>query len=193
MVELEEYDGVIFFNKSIYNFNDIEYNNVKTERTFKRYLQINPNLIQTMINYDKTFPDKQMDSALKATDVHLGLADEPVWEKRFKMRITSKNSGKKFDINFTCKKRFIKPENPPIDPGVIASIAKTSQGLQGLEGQDISSAVMQTFGEQEETDSSRGLGDIDFQETFEPVETVQVDTERLEQIQNIMGRTYNPK
>ena len=217
MVELEEYDGIIFFNKSIYNFNDIEYNNVKTERTFKRYLQINPNLIQTMINYDKTFPDKQTDSALKATDVHLGLADEPVWEKRFKMRITSKNSGKKFDINFTCKKRFIKPENPPIDPGVIASIAKTSQGLAGQDissavfqtfgeqedsksrlpvtRENISSAVMQTFdfGEQEETDSSRGLGDIDFQETFEPVETVQVDTERLEQIQNIMGRTYIPK
>ena len=130
------------------------------------------------------------------------------------MRITSKNSGKKFDINFTCKKRFIKPENPPIDPGVIASIAKTSQGLAG---QDISSAifqtfgeqedsesrlpvtrenissVMQTFGEQEETESNKGLGDIDFQETFEPVETVQVDTERLEQIQNIMGRTYIPK
>ena len=150
MVELVEYEGMIFFNKSIYNFDDIKYNNVKTERTFKRYLQINPNLIQTMINYDKTFPDKQMDSALKATDVHLGRSEEPVWEKRFKMRITSKNSGKKFDINFTCKKRFIKPENPPIDPGTIASIAKISQGLAG---QDISSAVFQTFGEQEDSKS----------------------------------------
>ena len=190
MVELEEYDGLIFFNQSIYNFNDIEYNNIKAERTFRRYLQINPNLIQTMINYDKTFPDKQMDSALRATDVHLGRADEPVWEKRFKMRITSKNSGKKFDINFTCKKRFIKPENPPIDPGVIAAIAKTGQGL--LTAQDIASN-METFGEQKETESSRGVGDVNFEETIEPVETVQVDTERLEQIQKNMERTYVPK
>ena len=170
-----------------------------------------------MINYDKTFPDKQMDSALKATDVHLGRSEEPVWEKRFKMRITSKNSGKKFDINFTCKKRFIKPENPPIDPGTIASIAKISQGLAG---QDISSAVFQTFGEQEDsksrlpvtrenissaysqtfdfgeqekTKASRNLRNVDLQDTIETMETEQVDTERLEQIRKNVGRNYIPK
>ena len=47
---------MIFFNQSIYEFGDVEYNNVKTEKTFKRYFQINPNLIQSLIDYEKTFP-----------------------------------------------------------------------------------------------------------------------------------------
>ena len=127
VIELVEYDGMIFFNQSIYEFGDVNYNNVKTSRSFKRYFQINPNLIQSLIDYEKTFPDGDTSSALKATSVSVGRADTPVWDKRFKIRITSKNSGKKFDINFTCKTQFISnTEDVPQDfSGVLAAIAKT--------------------------------------------------------------------
>ena len=135
VIELVEYDGMIFFNQSIYEFGDVDYNNVKTSRSFKRYFQVNPNLIQSLIDYEKTFPDGDDTSALKATSVSVGRADTPVWDKRFKIRITSKNSGKKFDINFTCKTEFINnTEQTPVDPGVIAAIAKTGFGQLTQEG-----------------------------------------------------------
>jgi len=130
VIELVQLEGMIFFNQSIYEFGSQEYNNVKPQKTFKRYFQINPNLIQSLIDYEKTFPDGDTSSVLKATSVSVGRADTPVWDKRFKLRITSKNSGKKFDINFTCKTQFIQntDDTPPIDPGVVAAIAKTGFG-----------------------------------------------------------------
>jgi hypothetical protein len=127
VIELVEYDGMIFFNQSIYKFGDIDYNNVKTTKSFKRYFQINPNFIQSMINYEETFPDGNGSSAFLANSVVVGRADTSVWDKRFKMRITSKNSGKKFDINFTCKTEFIKntDEIPFTELPPIAAIAQT--------------------------------------------------------------------
>ena len=104
-VELVQFEGMIFFDINIYTFKfeEMGYNNVKSSRTFRRYLKINPNLIQSLIDYDKSIPNKSTASAYDAPRIKLGLADESVWDKRFKMRITSKHSGKKFDINFTCK------------------------------------------------------------------------------------------
>ena len=136
VIELVEYDGMIFFNQSIYEFGNIKYNNVKTTKSFKRYFQINPNFIQSMIDYEKTFPNGDASSAFSATSVSVGRADTSVWDKRFKVRITSKNSGKKFDINFTCKTEFIKnSDNAPLaTPGPIAAIAQTGYDQMTTEG-----------------------------------------------------------
>jgi hypothetical protein len=104
--ELVEFEGMIFFEMRIYNFGEVvEYNNVKTEREFRRYLKVNPNLIQSIINYEQSIPNGSTDSAYDAVNVSLGKAEQSVWNKKFKIRVTSKNSGKKFDINLTCKVR----------------------------------------------------------------------------------------
>ena len=58
-----------------------------------------------MINYDDL---SAATSAYDVSSIKLGKADESVWTKNFKMRITSKQSGKKFDINLSCKVNFIK-------------------------------------------------------------------------------------
>ena len=120
VVELVEFEGMIFFNQSVYEFGSETYNNVKTTRDFRRYLKINPNLIQSLINYDKL---EEISSAYDVNSVDLGKAEESVWKKRFKMRITSKHSGKKFDINLNCKVNFSKDTSepytqqaPPSDP-----------------------------------------------------------------------------
>ena len=107
MAELVEFEGMIFFNNSVYQFQQGTYDNVNTSRSFKRYLRIGPSLIHNLVNYTNTFKYKTTGeeltagSAYDATDVSLGSAESSVWGKRFKMRITSKNSGKKFYINFT--------------------------------------------------------------------------------------------
>jgi len=38
----------------------------------------------------------------------LGIASNPVWGKNFKLRITSKTSGKKVDINFAFSRKHKK-------------------------------------------------------------------------------------
>jgi hypothetical protein len=121
MAELVEFEGMIFFNNSVYQFQQEAHDNVDVSRSFKRYLRISPAMIHKLINYKNTFQDKMSGeeltatSAYEASDVSLGSAESPVWGKRFKMRITSKNSGKKFDINFTCKTRFINDAPDPIE------------------------------------------------------------------------------
>ena len=115
VAELVKFEGMIFFNSRVYNFEDISYDNVKVSRDFRRYLKINPNLIQSLINYDQSLPEGAT-SAFDAASISLGQAGEPVWDKRFKMRVTSKNSGKKFDINFTCKAKYNRPSDEPVNP-----------------------------------------------------------------------------
>ena len=120
VIELVQFEGMVFFIQSIYDFENDTYHNVKTTENFRRYLKINPNLIQSMINYNQL---GELSSAFEASNMVLGHADESVWGKKFKVRVTSKNSGKKFDINLTCKVNFKKqkasePYNQmePIDP-----------------------------------------------------------------------------
>ena len=130
-VELVNFDGMTFFNTSIHKFQDTlrENNNISNSREFRRYLKINPNFIQSLFNYEKTFPVSQepasqrarahgrkaeageSPSAYMANKVVLGQAEEPVWNKKFKVRVTSKNSGKKFDLNITCKVNYTKTTN----------------------------------------------------------------------------------
>ena len=109
MIELVEFQGMIFFNQSIYEIGSETYNNVKVTRDFRRYFKINPSLIQSLVSEDSLL----FSSAHEATDVNLGRAAESVWDKKFKIRITSKNSGKKFDINLNCKVNFIKDTSQP--------------------------------------------------------------------------------
>ena len=119
-VEIREFDGMIFFHTSIYTFEDpIENNNnVSTLRSFRRYLKINPNLVQSLVNESETFGQTGgTTSAYNANKVILGKAGETVWSstinpKKFKIRVTSKNSGKKFDLNLTCKVQYNKTTQP---------------------------------------------------------------------------------
>ena len=123
-VEIVEFDGMMFFYTNIYNFEDPinSNNNVSYARSLKRYLKINPNFIQSLINYKDTFASAPQGTSADATaydagTMVLGQTEQPVWAsatnpKRFKIRVTSKNSGKKFDLNLTCKVQFNKGTQP---------------------------------------------------------------------------------
>ena len=120
-VEIVENDGMMFFLSSVYEFPTIEDKTTHT-RTFQRFLKINPNMIQSLVNVEETFPDivtvtEVGTFTIKASDyssatnpplkeVILGKAEQDVWEKNFKLRVTSKHTGRKFDINLTCKTQY---------------------------------------------------------------------------------------
>ena len=129
-VEMVEQDGMSFFYTSIYEFEDPlkKNNNIAPSKEFRRYLKISPNLIQSLINYKQTFPDRttangvtfaegESNTAYNTPTVVLGQTGESVWAsntnpQRFKIRITSKNSGKKIDLNLTCKIIYTSLEAP---------------------------------------------------------------------------------
>ena len=114
-VEIVENNGMMFFLSSVYQFPTIE-DKTTHARTFQRFLKINPNMIQSLVNMEETFPEDYMDgnvaSAFEAPGdrVILGKAEQDVWEKNFKLRVTSKHTGRKFDINLTCKTQYNKQD-----------------------------------------------------------------------------------
>jgi len=79
----------------------------KKEKTkgFKRFMRIRPALQQLMLNTASGIQDKK--SSLDVTNVNLGVAtDGKIWGKKYKIRIISKETGKKIDFNFKYDYKF---------------------------------------------------------------------------------------
>ena len=75
-------------------------------RGMKRYMHIVPAMAQTLVNEHKSGLDGA-DSAIGETPI-LGLPDETIWGKKFKIRLTSKSTGKKIDLNLQFAHKHIK-------------------------------------------------------------------------------------
>ena len=117
-VEIVENNGMMFFISSVYQFPTME-DKITHTRTFQRFLKINPNMIQSLVNMEETFGTQKdgsvsnVASAYSAPDdrVILGKAEQDVWTKNFKIRVTSKHTGRKFDINLACKTEYNRQDN----------------------------------------------------------------------------------
>jgi len=85
----------------IYPYDLVEDKFINTTKSFKKLINIVPNLQHLL------FDDGEVDYSLPAYSqkekIKVGLADENLWDKRFKIRLTSKKTGKKFDLNITYK------------------------------------------------------------------------------------------
>ena len=66
----------------------------------KRLIHIKPSVLQTEVD-DKMSEIENASSIKKEKAVYLGAWDAKVWGKNFKVRLTSKSSGKKVDFNFS--------------------------------------------------------------------------------------------
>ena len=86
---------------------------------FKKIMQIDPNLQQLYfddqaINYND-FAKNQVDNLV------VGLTNQSIWDKKFKIRLTSKKTSKKLDLNITYNKilrnlsKYADSESPPTD------------------------------------------------------------------------------
>lgn len=77
----------------------------------KKFIQIVPSFNQKVLNEQKSglvINGDRIPSALNIEQVHLGVADETVWGKRFRMRLTSKKTGKKIDFNIMFDHKHLK-------------------------------------------------------------------------------------
>jgi len=81
---------------------DLEIDNfINPSITFKKFLQLQPNMSQIAFNDAEVDYKSTADSQLTA--LSLSTADDPIWDKTFKIRLTSKKTGKKMDLNVTYK------------------------------------------------------------------------------------------
>jgi hypothetical protein len=74
------------------------------KKPFKKYLSIKPSYLHTALDTNKI----QEDAITDIRSVPVGTQNDSVWDKNFKLRITSKSTGRKIDLNFSF---FVKRDN----------------------------------------------------------------------------------
>ena len=84
----------------------------------KRFIKISPAAGQSVVDLENTsgYDAAKDKSAQNLTNVKLGTKDRSVYGKKFKIRITSKSSGKKIDINVRFNKEHEKMPEIVYDP-----------------------------------------------------------------------------
>jgi hypothetical protein len=76
---------------------------IEDHKQFKKLVLIKPNIKQTIISQDAVILQKLIDSN-RVENIVLGISEQSVWSKRFKMRIKSIKTGKIIDFNFSFKR-----------------------------------------------------------------------------------------
>jgi hypothetical protein len=74
----------------------------------RRYLHIKPNIANSLIDRVNLGVSERIDGA-DIERIKLGVTEERIWGKKFKIRLISKNSGKKIDFNLDFTTKHIKP------------------------------------------------------------------------------------
>ena len=72
---------------------------INPSKSFKKMIHIEPNLSQVGLNTENL--DFNKDSASQLGNLTIGDAESLIWGKRFKLRLSSKKTGKKIDLNIT--------------------------------------------------------------------------------------------
>lgn len=82
---------------------------LNSSRSFRQFLSIRPAIQQRLLNVPPS--GKFMDLPSNNTSEMFGLPEiDKVWDKKFKLRIKSKNTGKEIDINIRFNTKLIKNE-----------------------------------------------------------------------------------
>jgi hypothetical protein len=74
----------------------------QSSRTMTKDIQIIPSSLHTIFDQSQA-PVSEGTLRNKIDKLNLGIAEESIWGKRFKFRLTSKDTGKKIDINVNVK------------------------------------------------------------------------------------------
>lgn len=102
-IEMIENSGIIY---PIIQIVDFEKDIGKLTKSARKFIQIKPAFPQTLINKQKSGFNNVL-SARELKNIHLGIVDEDVWGKKFKIRLTSKKTGRKLDLNVTFDTKFV--------------------------------------------------------------------------------------
>lgn len=118
-VELRDFKDTVIPSIKMYPVTtEIEQTGSPT-KSFRRYLYIRPAMAQSVLNKTKTQVSK-FDSATNISNPILGIKDESIYGKRWKIRLTSKETGKAVDFFVTFEVKPYIPAstlfNQPVTP-----------------------------------------------------------------------------
>lgn len=126
-VRMVSYENGIFMDLKEYEMRPLA-KPIADNMSFKRVLKIEPSFDQTVL----VFPGQDIESRdFMVTAPHLNLTNvgiysgdatgtraaslpESIWGKKFKIRLTSKHSGKKIDLNVRFRLKFSEAEKPEL-------------------------------------------------------------------------------
>ena len=94
-VEIVDDRQSIYFINELFEFPQKMAN--LTSTSMKKYLQISPSYLQSVIAHPSTGFKKEAENILE--NVKLGVRKEKSWDRKFKIRLTSKRTGRKIDLN----------------------------------------------------------------------------------------------
>ena len=85
-------------------------------KPMKKYIHIVPALAQALVNPEKSkLMDEYgqpIDSALLSNgNIELGFQESPIWGKKFKIRLTSRQTGRKIDLNLRFDQKHVITES----------------------------------------------------------------------------------
>ena len=105
-VILQDIDGAIFPKIRTVPLLSDEERKTKNKK-LRRFLQIKPQISQVVLNLrDEYFSDFTGETAPFTNDLPMGIDATKVWGKRFKLRLTSRKTGKKIDLNINFNKEY---------------------------------------------------------------------------------------
>jgi len=100
--ELINDGGYLYAIFNVLNEQDLEQNIFTNPiKKFKKLLHIEPNLNQLSLNLGDV--DFEQEAHSQISNLQIGVADDLIWDKEFKIRLTSKKTGRKIDLNITYK------------------------------------------------------------------------------------------
>lgn len=98
--ELVDDSGSVYPVFKIHEFKKPNYK--QPSRGMKRFLSISPSAKNLFVN-EREMGITDNSGPTEGQEVSLGMGDGTTWGKKFKIRLTSKETGKKVDFNFTLK------------------------------------------------------------------------------------------
>jgi hypothetical protein len=98
-IEIVDNNGQIFINQSVFSY---EHPKEQFTKSGRRFIYIEPTIAQTLLDPNADVGTAAVNnppnpSILGTTDI------QKVWGKEFKVRLTSKKTGRKVDLNLTFK------------------------------------------------------------------------------------------
>ena len=132
-IELYSDGGVAYPITRLYEFG--QESNKTTTKTMKNLLRITPRITQAMVNEQASGLVDESGNVLAPSlnDIVLGLEDEILFGKKFKIRITSKNTGKKMDLNVTFTTEAVQNDSAA-DPTGYVPPTPDATGVEGTSG-----------------------------------------------------------
>jgi len=144
--EMVDDGGALYPKVSVLNPGDGFMKNKTHSQSMRKYIQISPALAQTLLN-EEASGLADSDTAITDKDPVLGIASESIWnEKRFKIRLVSRSTGRKIDLNLkftTDHLTMLKPKPisamQPVEPPPNIAV-KTYFGLNAFDFIDANTA-----------------------------------------------------